>query len=231
MVADWWVAKGLGEPGVMIAARKTDVADLNDRARELMLQEGKVRGEALSVAGGDFSDGDRVMTLCNSRALGVTNGTRGQVEAVDPERMEVRMRTDEGEAVTLPSSYLEAGHLTHAYAITGHKAQGMTTSRAFVLGDETVYREWGYVAISKAVGHRAEDSVSGSMTMRVVHLLKLVDVNHHYRQVMPVAPGPRPLRLQVLVQGAPVPNARQVIAARQLVLHLARVALLGQLLA
>jgi len=130
MVADWWAAKELGEPGVMIAARKADVADLNDRARELMLQEGEVRGEVLTVAGGEFSEGDRVMTLRNSRALGVTNGPRGQVEAVDPERMEIRMRTDQGEEVTLPANYLEAGHLTHAYAITGHKAQGMTTSRA-----------------------------------------------------------------------------------------------------
>jgi ATP-dependent exoDNAse (exonuclease V) alpha subunit len=63
MVADWLAAKELGEPGVMIAARKADVADLNDRVRELMLQEGEVRGEALSVAGREFSEGDRVMTL------------------------------------------------------------------------------------------------------------------------------------------------------------------------
>jgi len=168
MVADWWAAKELGESGVMIAARKADVADLNDRARGLMLQEGAVHGEALSVSGAEFAEGDRIMTLRNSRALGVTNGTQGQVEAIDPESMEVRMRTDEGEEVTLPSSYLEAGHLTHAYAITGHKAQRMTTSHAFVLGDETVYREWGYVAMSRGTDENRLYVVGNGREMEVL---------------------------------------------------------------
>ena len=133
----------------MIAARKTDVADLNERARALMIAAGKVSGEGLAVAGKEFAAGDEVMTLRNSPGLGVTNGTRGRVEAVDVERSEARLRTEAGREVTLPASYLAAGHLTHAYAITGHKAQGMTAGRAFVLGDETIYREWGYVAMSR----------------------------------------------------------------------------------
>lgn len=56
---------------------------------------------------------------------------------------------DDGASVMLPRSYLEAGNLTHAYAVTGHKAQGMTTDKAFVQGDETLYREWAYVAMSR----------------------------------------------------------------------------------
>ncbi len=39
--------------------------------------------------------------------------------------------------------------IDHGYAITGHKSQGMTTGRAFVLGTEELYREWGYVALSR----------------------------------------------------------------------------------
>ena len=53
----------------------------------------------------------------------------------------------------LPAGYLDAGHLTHGYAITGHKAQGLTTDRAWVLGSDNLYREWGYVAMSRARHH------------------------------------------------------------------------------
>ena len=34
--------------------------------------------------------------------------------------------------------------------MTAHLAQGMTTDRTFVLGSETVYREWGYTAWSRS---------------------------------------------------------------------------------
>jgi hypothetical protein len=52
-------------------------------------------------------------------------------------------------AVELPSSYLEAGHVAHGYAMTVHKAQGVTADRAFVLGTDDLYREMGYVAMSR----------------------------------------------------------------------------------
>jgi hypothetical protein len=100
------------------------------------------------VDGRVFAEGDRVMTLKNTR-FGVKNGTRGVVEGVDAERKEITIRTDHGRVVTLPTSYLEAGHLTHAYAMTGHKAQAMTTDKVLVLADETVYREWAYATMSR----------------------------------------------------------------------------------
>jgi ATP-dependent exoDNAse (exonuclease V) alpha subunit len=41
--------------------------------------------------------------------------------------------------------------LDHAYALTGHAAQGATVERAFVLlPDAGALREWGYVACSRA---------------------------------------------------------------------------------
>ena len=43
--------------------------------------------------------------------------------------------------------------IQHAYAVTGHVAQGMTVDRAFVLGSPDMYREWGYTAMSR--GRRA----------------------------------------------------------------------------
>jgi hypothetical protein len=53
--------------------------------------------------------------------------------------------------VELNRRYLESGHVRHAYALTGHAAQGLTVERAFVLGaGEARLQEWGYVALSRA---------------------------------------------------------------------------------
>ena len=49
----------------------------------------------------------------------------------------------------LPADYLAAGHITHGYAMTVHKAQGLTCDRAFTLGTDNLYREQGYVAMSR----------------------------------------------------------------------------------
>ena len=149
LIADWWATQEDREPAVMIAAHRSDVADLNARARSLMGAAGKLGDDALEVGGLPFASGDRVMTLKNSSRLGVSNGDRGTVTRVDPTRSEITFRRDDGTLITLPGVYLEAGHLTHAYAMTGHKTQAMTTNKAFVLGDETLYREWTYVAMSR----------------------------------------------------------------------------------
>lgn len=53
----------------------------------------------------------------------------------------------------MPESYVHDGHLDHAYATTAHRAQGATVDRAFVLGSDVLYREWGYTALSR---HRDE---------------------------------------------------------------------------
>jgi hypothetical protein len=49
----------------------------------------------------------------------------------------------------LPTEYLEVGHIAHAYATTIHKAQGMTVDRCLTLGTDDLYREAGYVALSR----------------------------------------------------------------------------------
>ena len=105
-------------------------------------------GPDVVVAGGrGFALGDQVLCLRNDRALGVRNGTRGTLLEVSGPT--VTIATDDGER-RLPLRYLEEGWLTHSYATTIHKAQGATFDRAFVLATDTLYREAGYVALSRA---------------------------------------------------------------------------------
>src|SRR4029077_4411482 len=107
----------------------------------------------LVVGGRPFAAGDRGMTTRNDRWAGVVDGTPATVTAVDVEAATLTMRTDAGREVTLPSRYLDGGHLAHGYATTTHAVEGMTVDRALFLGDpRVVYREMGYVAMSRGRG-------------------------------------------------------------------------------
>ncbi|MGH3441228.1 MAG: ATP-binding domain-containing protein [Nitriliruptorales bacterium] len=75
---------------------------------------------------------------------------RGTVTRVDPDHEQLWFQPDQLPLpLRLPRPYLEGGWVDHAYAITAHKAQGLTCDATFVLGDESIYREWGYVALSR----------------------------------------------------------------------------------
>ena len=81
----------------------------------------------LVVTGRGFAVGDEILTSRNDYRLGVLNGTRGVITDIDYNRGELRINTD-GRDVVLPPSYVATGHLTHAYAVTIHKAQGLTVA-------------------------------------------------------------------------------------------------------
>ncbi|MGW0485531.1 SF1B family DNA helicase RecD2 [Nonomuraea sp. NPDC003214] len=69
-----------------------------------------------------FRPGDRVMPIRNNYDKGVFNGETATVTAVDPRERLVELRTDDGRAV--PYTFDELDELTHAYAISVHRAQG-----------------------------------------------------------------------------------------------------------
>ncbi len=146
MVEDW--ARARGEGGVtMLAARRADVEELNRLARQRLRATGKL-GEDVAVADGrGFAVGDEVICLKNDRGLGVRNGTRGTVLSAEDEALVIEC--SEGQR-RLDHGYLEAGGLAHGYATTIHKAQGATFDRALVLASGGLYREAGYVAMSRA---------------------------------------------------------------------------------
>jgi hypothetical protein len=88
-----------------------------------------------------------VVCLRNARRLGVINGTRGTVVGLDGTDLIIDVG---GTPRTLSKEYLSAGHLDYGYATTVHKAQGATYDRAFVLATESLTKEAGYVAMSRA---------------------------------------------------------------------------------
>ena len=152
LLSDWWEHARDDLPGnVILALRRRDVADLNQLARSLMDTDGRLGKERLAVSDREFAAGDRIVCLRNSDVLGVKNGTCATVERVDVANRTLIATTDRGPTVELSRRYLETGNVRHAYALTGHAAQGLTVERAFVLGaGDARLQEWGYVALSRA---------------------------------------------------------------------------------
>ncbi len=137
-----------GLAAAMLALRRSDVDDLNGRARRHMVTTGQLSGPALDLHERPYQAGDEIVCLRNDYRLGVRNGDRATVERVDPDHRTMRVRL--AAAVrTLPTEYLDDGHVAHGYATTIHKAQGMTVDRSFVLGTDDLYRQAGYVTLSR----------------------------------------------------------------------------------
>lgn len=170
LLGDWWQHARTDLAGnVMLAHRRNDVAELNALARALLESEGRLGRKRLEVGGQDFRVGDRVVCRRNSLSLDLRNGTLGTIHAVEPARGTLILGTDRGTRVELTRAYLEAGHVEHAYALTGHAAQGLTVDRAFLLGSaHGQLQEWGYVGLSRARTetrlYLAEETVSDPET-------------------------------------------------------------------
>ncbi len=105
-------------------------------------------GPELVIDERPYQAGDDIVCLRNDRRLGVCNGTRATVEAVDPDAGTLTVQTDNSRVVLL-AEYLEAGHIAHGYATTIHKSQGATFDSGLSLGTDELYRERGYVGMSR----------------------------------------------------------------------------------
>ena len=147
LVERWAESFAAGHDAVMLAVGRAEVAALNEDARATLRRSGRLGADVLEADGSGFAVGDKVVCLRNDRRIGVMNGTVGTVEHAVGHGLAIQ--TADG-ARLVPKTYLEAGHLGHAYALTIHKAQGLTVERAYVLAGESLTQEAGYVAMSRA---------------------------------------------------------------------------------
>jgi AAA domain len=172
MLADWWplFQQSLSDPGkpVAILTRLRGMADeFNTACQQLRDQAGQLGPQRLQVHDRTVALGDLVVCGKNALAqLGVANGSRGQVVAVDPEQRQltVRLEGKDGRQVTLPRAYLDErprwwtrnnpGRRTIdlGYATTGHKAQGLTREHALVYVSAAEDRNWYEVQDTRARG-------------------------------------------------------------------------------
>jgi exodeoxyribonuclease V alpha subunit len=121
------------------------VTALNARLQE-QLNSPRPDGAEARAAGRAYRPGDRVLQLRNDYDLGLFNGDLATVLAVDPVEQELLLRADDGRE--LAYSYASLPALTHAYALSVHKAQGaefpvvvipLLTSHAVMLSRTLLY--------------------------------------------------------------------------------------------
>ena len=144
----------------MLAARRVEVDRLNSLCQDLLAARGRLGGERLQVEDRQLAVGDRVVCGHNAIAeLGVANGSRGTIAALDSQERILTIRLDGADSreVTLPRSYLDGRgrgernrRVDLAYATTGHRAQGLTRGRALVRLTGTEDVNWLYVQLSRA---------------------------------------------------------------------------------
>jgi hypothetical protein len=165
LLQDWWRAWQDAERDpvqevIVLAGRRAEVDRLNSACQELLAARGRLGPERIEVEDLKLAVGDRV--VCGRNAidqLGVANGTRGTVTALDPDARMLSIRVDGKEAreVTLPAWYLDGRQrgernrrVDLAYATTGHRAQGLTRWRALVRLSGLEDSNWLYVQLSRA---------------------------------------------------------------------------------
>lgn len=157
-VLDWHERFVAGEDAVMIARRTHDVAELNERARELLVAEGRVGEQSIVVGGKEFAIGDRVVTRVNTSK--VSNRERWDVVGVDQDKQQLYLQRigEEAGGVVLGRRYLDEvtqrgeAAVQHAYALTTYTTQSKTFDSAFALLDSGISNEDFTVAISRNTG-------------------------------------------------------------------------------
>ena len=151
---------------IMLAYRREDVRELNERARVVRQAAGELGADyRVQTERGErtFAVGERVYFLRNERGLGVKNGTLGTVTEIGGgaadkgsasgagpapgrgERLVVRL--DDGRLVGFDVK--DYAHIDHGYAATVHKSQGVTVDRTHVLASSHMDRHAAYVGLSR----------------------------------------------------------------------------------
>ncbi len=164
LLNDWWAAWREAEQDpaqdvVVLAARRDEVDRLNTYCQQVLAKHGRLGADRLTVEDREVAIGDRVVCGHNAiRQLGIANGSRGLVVAMDAKARTLTLRLDgAGREVTLPHWYLDGRgqdernrRVDLAYATTGHRAQGLTKWRALVRVTGSEDGNWFTVQLSRA---------------------------------------------------------------------------------
>ena len=157
---------------VILAYTNRDVQDLNQRARAVARESGRLRGtdHLLTVSRytnedsldpkessllkirkekKPFAVGDQIVFLRNDYGIGVKNGQFGVIQKIDEGMIHVEV--DKLQSITFDLSLYSS--FDHGYATTIHKSQASTVNKTFLYTGQGMDRHLTYVGLSR---HRQE---------------------------------------------------------------------------
>ncbi|MDP9454086.1 MAG: AAA family ATPase, partial [Actinomycetota bacterium] len=150
----WQLTRARGGSVVVCAADHATVDELAMRARAARVAAGEVEADGVVAGNHLVGVGDEIVTTRNDRRLvtsrggWVRNGDRWQVLARSgDDRLLVEDLAGRGR-VEFPGDYVR-DEVALAYAVTIHKAQGVTVDRSILLVDERTTAEGLYVGMTR----------------------------------------------------------------------------------
>jgi Ti-type conjugative transfer relaxase TraA len=229
LIARWDSERRL-EPGasrIILTHLNKEVHMLNDAARDARKDAGELGVDVViqtDRGARAFAPEDRILFLRNERGLGVKNGTLGTVYQAATDKLNVRL--DDGRRIEVDLKTYS--HVDHGYAVTIHKAQGMTVDRTHVLATPGLDAHAAYVALSRhrsgtAVHYGRDDFGDEAMLRRALSRERPKDMALDYKDEraaktahQPPSPSPShshadKLRTMVATRiNAPKPTAESV---------------------
>ena len=192
---DYWAAEG---QTIALAHRNMDVDRINAAIRAAGVETGLVTEFQQYAAGSGvvrFASGDRVIANAAIPAHKILKGSFGVVQAAETGGLEVVF---DGHHDPVSLDDRTAARLGLGYAVTIHKAQGVTADTALVLASGTMDKHLGYVAMSR---HRRH--------------LRLHCRSFQHRRGRPAGPAPPVAgraRIGDLARGSPCIPARETVS-------------------
>jgi conjugative relaxase-like TrwC/TraI family protein len=156
LYAAWKADVADGKTSLMIAGDNNTVRELSERAQADRLADGHLEHDSVALRDGAAAHvGDVVVTRQNNRRLVdagahtfVKNGDLWTVQAIGEDGSMTVKAAGGGAVIELPADYV-AAEVELGYALTVHRAQGMTVDTAHALVDDMTKREGLYVAMSR----------------------------------------------------------------------------------
>jgi conjugative relaxase-like TrwC/TraI family protein len=154
----WVDARAVGQSVVVCASDHATVDATSCRIRAHRVAAGQVEPGGVHAGGHVVGVGDEIVTTRNDRRLmtsasaWVRNGDRWTITHRHPDGSLTVSHLGGHGRVVLPADYVNQD-VALAYALTVHKAQGVTVDRAVLVADEATTAEALYVGVTRGRHH------------------------------------------------------------------------------